>query len=64
VVDAFDIVAIVDVLKSAAGALPMYAVDLYGCTPNQLIDAIDIVGDVDAFKGFPYPKSSCPGPCW
>jgi len=63
-VDAIDILAIVDALKGVPQALPMYAVDLYGCTPNQIIDAIDIVGDVDAFKGYPYPKSSCPGPCW
>lgn len=62
-VDAIDIVSIVDAFRSVAGALPMYAVDLYGCIPNQIIDAIDIVGDVDAFRGFPYPESSCSGPC-
>jgi thiosulfate dehydrogenase len=63
VVDAIDIVSIVDTLKGATGALPMYAVDLYGCIPDQVINAIDVVGGVDAFKGFAYPQASCSGPC-
>jgi len=62
-VDAIDIVSIVDALKLVPGALPMYAVDMYGCIPNQVIDAIDVVGAVDAFKGFPYPEAGCLGPC-
>ena len=58
------IVAVVDAFKGVAGAVPLYAADLYGCIPNQIVDAIDIVSDVDAFKGFPYPQPACPGPCW
>ncbi len=63
-VTAIDISALVDGFKHKIGAPPLYALDLFGCTPNQLIDAIDVVGVVDAFKGFEYGASLCPGPCW
>jgi len=62
-VDVIDILSIVNVFKEQPGALPMYAVDLYGCIPDQIIDTIDVVGAVDAFKGFLYPRASCSGPC-
>ena len=64
IVNVLDVSAVVDVVKHVVGALPMYAVDLYGCVPDQDINVIDIAGCVDALKDKPYTLSSCPGPCW
>jgi hypothetical protein len=64
VVDAIDIVAMVDGFRQVGGAPPLFAIDLFSCVPNQVVDAIDIVGVVDAFRGISYLATSCPGPCW
>jgi hypothetical protein len=53
-----------DGFKGLPNSLPLYTLDLYGCVPNKLIDAIDIVGAVESFKGMAYTNSLCPGPCW
>ena len=61
IVDAIDVVAMVDRFKSTPGAPPGPWCDLYGNRPTQgvnfNIDAFDIVLAVDAFKGFDYPFS-------
>jgi len=64
VIDAFDIVAMIDGFKHLSTAPPLFALDVFGCTPNQLVDGIDIVGTIDAYKGISYRDTSCPGPCW
>lgn len=64
VVDAIDVVAMVDGFRNVANAPPLFALDLFSCVPNQTIDAIDLVGVVDAFRGIDYLETSCPGPCW
>lgn len=63
-VDAIDLVAMIDGFKHLPTAPPLFRIDVFGCTPNQQIDAIDIVGTLDAFKGISYLDTSCPGPCW
>lgn len=64
VVDAIDIVAMIDAFKMVPNAPPLFAVDIFSCSPNQVLDAIDIVGVIDAFKEVSYRETSCPGPCW
>jgi hypothetical protein len=60
VVDALDIVGLVDRFKSRPGSPPLEACDLYPAVPDQVVDALDITMAVDAFKGLPYPF---PLPC-
>ena len=60
IVNALDIVAVVNRLKSLPGSPPLEACDLYPAVPDQVINALDIVMVVDALKGFPYPF---PLPC-
>ena len=62
--DAIDIVALIDAFKGMPGAPPLYVADLFGCIPNQAIDALDIAVEVDAFRGFSYQSRACAGPCW
>ena len=54
IVDALDIVGLVDRFKSRPGSPPIEACDLYPAVPDQVVDALDITMAVDAFKGFPY----------
>jgi len=61
IINALDIVGLVDAFKQVAGALPFEQVNIWGCTPDGVIDALDIVLDVDAFKGFAFPCGlTCP----
>jgi murein tripeptide amidase MpaA len=63
VVDALDIVAVVDRFRGMRTAPPMQRCDLDPARPNFIIDAIDIVSVVDAFRGLPYPFNTpdlCP----
>jgi hypothetical protein len=59
VVDALDVVALVDRFRNVAGAPPRSRCDLHGESPTQgallNIDALDIVSVVDAFRGKPFP---------
>jgi hypothetical protein len=69
IVDALDVVAMVDRFKNLPGGPPRTWCDVDGNRPTQgvnlNIDALDITRVVDAFKGFDYPFSgpSAPGPC-
>lgn len=54
-VDAIDILLIVNKFKNLPGATAFEPVNLWGCTPDGVIDAFDIVSGVDAFKGVVYP---------
>jgi hypothetical protein len=40
--------------------LPLQAYDVFGCTPDGVIDFNDISDIVNAFKGLPFP---CSLPC-
>ena len=65
VANVLDVSAVVDGVKGLPSALPLYALDVVGCVPNQRLDVIDIASTVDAVKGFTYRLgTSCPGPCW
>ncbi len=60
-----DIKAVVDGFLQDTSAPPVYATDLFGCRPVQIIDFSDISAAVSAFLGETYPEASlCPGPCW
>jgi thiosulfate dehydrogenase len=64
VANARDIASVVDGVKMTPGALPLYTLDLFGCVPNQRLDAIDIAGAVDAVKGLSFHAGAlCPDPC-
>lgn len=64
VASARDIAAVVDGARALPWALPVYTLDLFGCTPNRRIDAIDIAGAVDAVRGFSFHAGAlCPDPC-
>lgn len=53
--DFVDITTIVDKFRNIPGAPSKAVVDLDPDLPNQVIDFNDIVGAVDAFRGFAYP---------
>jgi len=57
-VKALDIVGVVDAFKPFIGAPAFEQANIWGCTPDAMIDALDIVSDVDAFRGLSY---ACPG---
>ncbi len=67
--DVIDVVAMVDRIKSMAGAPPGTWCDLYANRPSQgvnlNIDALDIVLAVDALKGsnYPFTGPAAPGAC-
>lgn len=61
-IDALDVVAAVDRFKSSPGAPPMPRCDLYPSTPDFLMDALDIVMVIDAYRGRAFPFST-PAPC-
>ena len=60
ILDALDIVGFVYCFKSVPGAPPLEACDVYPAVPDQIVNALDIVLAVDAFKERPYPF---PLPC-
>jgi hypothetical protein len=61
ITNALDILGVVDAFKQVAGAMPFEQVNIWGCTPDGVIDALDITLDVDAFKGFAFPCGiTCP----
>lgn len=60
VVDALDVVRLVDAFRGIFTGTTFQQVNHWGCTPDKTIDALDIVSDVDAFRGLPY---SCPMTC-
>lgn len=62
VVDSLDVVAMVNKFRNVAGAPSKNRALNQPNVPNVLTDvnALDIVGVVDAFRGLPYPQS---GPC-
>lgn len=65
-VNALDVVGMVDQFRGVAGAPPRPWCDLFGNSPTQgaklSIDALDIVSVVDAFRGFSYPFSGPSAP--
>lgn len=66
VVDAIDVVGVVNRFRGVNGAPPKTWCDLHGNSPTQGvklgIDALDIVMVVDAFRGFDYPFSGPSAP--
>jgi len=66
IVDALDIVGFVYRFKSLPGAPPLEACDVYPAVSDQIVNALDILLAVDAFKGRPYPfplPCDCPAVC-
>ena len=60
-VDAIDIAILINAYKGLLGAPAFEQANLWGCTPDSVINALDIALDVDAFKGFAYPCGiTCP----
>ncbi len=61
VLNALDISAVVSRFKNSPGAIPFEQANVWACTPDFNIDALDIVNVVDAFKGFAFScVISCP----
>jgi mono/diheme cytochrome c family protein len=64
VASAVDIAAVVDGVRAVSNHLPLYTLDLFGCVPNQRLDAIDVAGSVDAVRGLSFHGGAlCPDPC-
>jgi hypothetical protein len=64
-VDILDIVWIVDAFRSVFQMSTLYATDIWGdapesCMPQLVIDILDMIMGVDAFKQIPY---HCDDPC-
>ncbi|MGD2107960.1 MAG: hypothetical protein PVI86_01085 [Phycisphaerae bacterium] len=64
-VDFEDISMVVDGFRGFYPIATMHSVDLWGsdaapCSPQQIIDFVDIMSAVDAFRQNPFP---CPDPC-
>ncbi len=64
-VDFGDISLVVDGFRGIFNLTTIYAVDLWGtdaapCSPQFIIDFVDIMAAVDAFRQVPFP---CPDPC-
>jgi hypothetical protein len=62
VIDFIDIAAIVDKFKDNEGAPAKARTDLAGDTPDLKVDFVDILYEVEAFKGEPFPFGG-PVPC-
>lgn len=60
-----DIKSVVDGFLQNPNAPTVYASDLFGCRPAQIVDFSDVRAAILAFLGQDYPEASlCPGPCW
>jgi len=60
IVNAIDITNLVNGFKSLFGPFTFEQFNIWACTPDNFLDALDIASDVDAFKGFAF---SCPIVC-
>ena len=58
ILNALDITAVVNRFKNAPGAVPFEQANVWPCAPDgvigAVIDALDIVSAVDAFKGLAF----------
>jgi len=59
-VDGIDLTLIVNKFKELPGSISTETADLVPCVPDGIINALDVVVEVDAFKGAPY---YCSPPC-
>jgi hypothetical protein len=60
-VDAIDIAILINTFKGLLGAPAFEQANLWGCTPDSVINALDIAVDVDAWRGFAFPCDiTCP----
>ena len=62
IVDARDVVGVVNKFKQLPGAPSIPQTDVYGATPDGVVNGLDVVLTVDAFKSLPYPFTP-PAPC-
>lgn len=58
-----DLLAVVDKFSNLAGAPTKARADLHPQTPDRIIDFLDLVQVVDAFRGFPFPFTRGAEPC-
>jgi len=55
VVDAIDITILVTAFKGFYGPFTFEQVNIFGCVPDDTLNALDIAVDVDAVRGFAFP---------